>query len=1072
MWRCKWVFAATLIVALGATPAWSLTNLLPNGGMEDDANGDGVADGWVPNIHATEGAEGSLSIDREIKRSGVASQRIEHTSDNAAWVRSSVARVDSRADGVYRVDAWLRGDAEYQVLVYEFFANSTEYATTRVADGTATDEWQQVSAIVTASENTSFFKISLVTTSRGTAWFDDASMVLIAERPTLRVPRVDAGPTVDGDLSDAAWQGVPVADGFMVLDGGGELPSVGTSTRMCFDAEAMYIAFDCEEPNVPGMALNATEDGHAVWGDDCVEVFVDIEGDRVSYLHLGVNARGFKWQDRRLGGMWYTDWFSPGGQDVPAPEWSAAAKIEDGRWRAEMRVPFDQIGGTPRPATVWGANFCRTRRATGAEENLCWSYTSGEFYAIPERFGTLVFATGATQPPERVARDMTASPEPAVVPQPQQVEWQPGVFRIAEGTRVVVAGDVSMVGAEMLAADMQKRFGLKLEVTRGETALKGILVRVDETDRTLRQEGYRLTVGEWGVEIAGKDARGAFYGIQTLRQLVNEDQEGPLLDGCTIVDWPDIAWRGWHLSGPKQTDLATYRKFIDTLALMKFNQVCMEVNGNLQYESHPTIAGPEAPTRAELKELVAYARERHMTVFPQLATFAHFGYALRHAEYAELAEAPEGSTKGHQDQFNYCPLHPRTLPMVLDLMDELIEVFEPEYFHIGRDEATFDDIATCPRCTGIAPSKLFTDDIIALHDHLAEKGITTLMWGDMYLPSHNGIKQYNVAEATDDLPKDIVICDWHYSADYDFDASLNYWEEHGFRVLGNPWYEPMNVWNFATKTKEHEILGYMGTTWSGIGSHIGRYPHLPAGWVLAAENAWSVEKPTLAEITYQPVPTFNRLWEMGRPVAKSFRALDLAAFCNEGTVDGGRGAWMGAGPQYDLRSLPTGLIWVGETPFRLVDGAANDGKSCVMLADETTRPGLYPESVWEIPVGMATEAIRFLHTCSLPRVRLRPFYDRKGERMTTLGRYTITYEDGSEAVAELVYLANMSEWNSQRGPSAALDLWQGKTAAGAVATLGVWEWRNPEPDKPVASIGMTSALGQARPVLLGVTVVE
>ena len=69
---------------------------------------------------------------------------------------------------------------------------------------------------------------------------------------------------------------------------------------------------------------------------------------------------------------------------------------------------------------------------------------------------------------------------------------------------------------------------------------------------------------------------------------------------------------------------------------------------------------------------------------------------------------------------------------------------------------------------------------------------------------------------------------------YDFDASLKWWEDHGFQVLGNPWYEPLNVWDFATKTRDRGILGYMGTTWSGIASHIGRYPHLPAGWTLAA----------------------------------------------------------------------------------------------------------------------------------------------------------------------------------------------------------------------------------------------
>jgi hypothetical protein len=990
-------------------------------------------------------------------------------------VRSSVNDIPTKPDAVYRVDVWVRGSGSFNVLLYEFFDNRDDYKTATVGSGTATDDWQLISAMVSSGESSASFKLSLIANALGTVWFDDASLVLIAERPMLRTPRTKTAPTVDGALDDPAWTNSALADGFMILDGAGQPAPVGTSVRICFDDEALYIGVECEEPNVAGLVANATEDGSPVWSDDCVEVFLDTEGDRFSYLHLGVSATGFKWQDRRLGGNWYTDWYSTSGGDVPAPEWSAAASVGDKSWTAEMRVPFDQIGGAPAPATVWGAQFCRTRRATGDEQNLCWSYTEGQYYAVPERFGSLVFATGASSPAVRVTRADGYQPtQPTIVPQPQQFASEPGVFRITGDTRIVVEEGLDTVGAEMLAADLKRRFGFDLKIERGAVALDAIVVSVDETQRALHDEGYRLTVGFGGLgaEVIGKDARGAFYGVQTLRQLVAEDDEGPLLYGCTIQDWPDIAWRGWHLSGPSQADLPAYRKFIDTLALLKFNQICLEVNGNLQYESHPTIARAGSPTKDELKELVAYARARHMTVFPQLATFAHFGYVLQHAEYAELAEAPEGTTKGFRDRFNYCPLHPRTLPLVFDLMDELIEVFEPKYFHIGRDEATFDDIATCPRCQGIAPSKLFTDDVIALHDHLAAKGIRTLMWGDMYLPSHNGIKQYNVAEATDDLPKDIIICDWHYSPTHDFDASLSYWEEHGFEALGNPWYEPLNVWDFATKTKERGILGYMGTTWSGISSHIGRYPHLPAGWTLAAENVWSVEKPTIDEVAYQPVPTFNRLWDIGRPVAKSFRLVDIAPFCNESTVEEGRGVWMGKGPEYDLRALPTGRVWVGETPFLLVDQAANAGKSCIMLADETTRPGVYPEAIWEMPIGMKTPAIRFLQTCSVPRIRIRAFYDRKREMMTNIGWYTITYADGTELREELTYLANMSDWNSQRGPSQALDLWQGRTSAGALATLAVWEWTNPEPDKEVASIGIVSAVDQARPVLLGITVVE
>jgi hypothetical protein len=403
-------------------------------------------------------------------------------------------------------------------------------------------------------------------------------------------------------------------------------------------------------------------------------------------------------------------------------------------------------------------------------------------------------------------------------------------------------------------------------------------------------------------------------------------------------------------------------------------------------------------------------------------------------------------------------------------MEELIEVFGGEYFHIGHDEATFDDIGTCPRCEDEDPGELFVGDVIKLHDWLAERGMRTLMWGDMFLPGHNGMK-YGTAALTDELPKDILICDWHYSATHDFDQTLTYWEDHGFEALGCPWYSPRNVWGFAAAVHEHDAVGLMGTTWSTIDTALEVLPHLQVGWLLGAENSWSVGKPAVDELGWLPVPTFNRLWRLNeQPQQREFRLVDLTPFCNESTVDEGRmGGWLHLGGEYDLRNLPTGQTWIGDTPFELVDPDKNEGRSCVMLAGEDTPKDAYPTSVWEIPVGMEVDAIRFLHATSVPDVRVSHLYDRQGNRPGQVARYVISYADGSQETAELRYEAHISDWNSRRGPAQAIDLWQGRTDAGALATLGVWEWQNPHPDREVTSVSMVSAESEVQPILLGVT---
>ncbi len=1058
------IMALTTMIA--AAPAWSLTNLLANPSMVD-ADADGVADGWSPQISDP---EGELAIDAEIAHSGETSQRIEHIGNNTEWIRISQTGLPARPDTTYRADAWVRATGPWQVILYEFFGE--EYASHSVASGESTDGWQCVSRIVTTGPDATSFKLSLISNGPGTVWYDDASLVQITERPNLRVPMVQEAPKIDGGLEDAAWQSAAVAGDFMILGGEGERAPVAPTALICFDREALYIAFQCREPNVEGLVRDAEEDGSMVWGDDCVEVFLDTEHDRIGYLHLGVSASGAKWQERRLGARFYTNWYDPSaGGKPPDPEWSATARVGDDVWFAEMRVPWDEIGGVPSLGQTWGANFCRTRRAAGEEQNFTWSYTPGQFYAVPDRFGTLVFAAGQAAEPVEVShgRDYRP-PRPIVIPRPRTLTWRDGAFRPDTDT-VIAAPEELSVGARMLQSDLADRFRLNIDVTGpADPAPNAITIRVSEGPG-LEPEGYLLLVAPDRVEITGADVRGAFYGIQTLRQMLTRDTRGPMLYACQIRDWPEIAWRGWHVASPRAHELEIYRKWIDFMAALKYNTIIWEVNDRLQYEKHPEIAAGDAPTKAQLRELIEYARARHFRVFPQLATFAHFGYVLSKPQWRHLAEAEE-TTLGHHSLFNYCPSHPETHPLVFDLMDEVLEVFDSEYFHLGRDEATFDDIGTCPRCRDDDPAELFVNDLITLHDWLAERGVRTVIWGDMFLPSHNGMK-YGTAALTDRLPKDILICDWHYSAGYDFDSSLSYWEEHGFEALGCPWYEPRNVWGFAEAVDEHDAVGLHGTTWFWIGGAVNNLPHLGVAWLLGSENSWSVGSPQIDDLGYLPIPQFNRLWRLNEaPEPRRFQLVDLAPFCNVSTIDTERRTgWMGLGPDYDLRDLPTGQVWIGDTPFEIVDPAQNDGRSCVMLAGEASPADVYPPGVYEIPVGEAVRAIRFLHTTSVPDPRVRHLYDRNGERPGRVGHYVITYADGSELTVELRYEANISDWNSQRGPVQAIDLWQGSTRSGALATLGVWEWRNPDPDREISSIGFVSAQGELQPVLLGVTLV-
>ena len=1065
---------AVLCVALALCScgaAWSLTNTVNNPSFEVDTDGDGIADGWSGEIQVSSGARGSFAIDTEVKRSGKAAQRIDHESNNTAWVRVSQEPVAAVPSALYRVSCRVRSEGAYQVLLYEFLTGSEPYTGHSLGSGGRTDGWVEVSQIITTSPQARHFKLSLIAQGPGSVWFDDAMIARVDELPGVKAPRVDTAPTLDGDLTDPVWANAPELTDFLVLQGKGELAGVQTSARLLWDESALYLAFDCEEPNMAGVLATATGEDPHVWSDDCVEVFLNTERDSSGYVHLGVGAGGGVWQERTIGRERYPNWYTWRSAELPVPQWEAAVQRGEDRWTAEVRLPFDELGGTPGPGTVWGLQLCRTRRAGGQEQNSTWSYIDGDKYARPERFGALIYAGGVGNRPQFVARRVDRdSFEPTVIPMPRSLRLAEGAFSIDAETWIAIADESQRPEARWLQADVKGRFGLELPIREGQGGTGCIDLGAAPDRRTPEgEESYRLLVSADGVTLRARSPRARLYGVGTLRQMLASDRGTAFCRCAEVQDSPGLQWRAWHMASPSAADLPTYRKMVDFLALLGYNTIVWEVDGNLQYETHPDIARAGAPTKAELKSLVDYARSRHFRVIPQLAVFSHFGFVLNLPAYQHLAETQQ-TVKGIRSRFNFCPRHPETYPLVFDLMGELVEVFEPEVFHGGLAESSVDDIGVCELCRDTEPWVIWAESIDKLHEWIGARGMRMAMWGDQFLPQHTGSEPHFTSRSIDRVPRDILIFDWHYSPNHDYDSTIAYFKDRGFEVLGCPWYEPVNVYAFASAAGRNGILGYCGTTWSGVSSTLKRMPHLPAAWVIGGENSWSPERPALEQIGYRPVPQFQRLFSLGEePVGDTFRLVDIAPLCNEATVDDGSGrSLFGHGADLDLRALPTGVQWIGDVPFQILDPAQTEGKSCLVVASEQSGDRRHPPAIHEIPVGLRAEALYFLHTCDIPEPRERSLYATRNPRI--IGEYVINYVDGQSVRVPLEYLANIHDFNGQRGPAQAVGVWEGLSPRGVLLSVAAVKWSNPRPEVSIKSLDFSAARGvDVRSALLGIT---
>jgi len=194
---------------------------------------------------------------------------------------------------------------------------------------------------------------------------------------------------------------------------------------------------------------------------------------------------------------------------------------------------------------------------------------------------------------------------------------------------------------------------------------------------------------------------------------------------------------------------------------------------------HSENGGGSYLTQEEVRELVEYCKERFMNVIPEVPCLSHCDYLLiRHHELAERQNDPYPDT--------YCPSNPDSYKLLFEVMEEIIDVFEPTIMNIGHDE--YYSIGICDRCKDKKAEELFAGDIIKIHDFLAGHGIKTMIWGDKLLNAFNkqGVpcggaerpmyKNYDpndefwgVIPATyksiDLIPRDVEILHWYWSID-------------------------------------------------------------------------------------------------------------------------------------------------------------------------------------------------------------------------------------------------------------------------------------------------------------------
>ncbi|AWI27210.1 beta-N-acetylglucosaminidase [Flavobacterium pallidum] len=359
------------------------------------------------------------------------------------------------------------------------------------------------------------------------------------------------------------------------------------------------------------------------------------------------------------------------------------------------------------------------------------------------------------------------SPLP-LIPQPKQALIGKGDFTLDNDTRVFA--EENSFEAKFLIDYIEKQYGIKLKKTSvmPKEDVPVIAFNLQIPDATnFDREYYTLEVNPKRIDISAAATNGQFYAVQSLIELLPTAKSKPFKIPCVqISDAPKFKWRGMHLDVCRHFFSVDFvKKYIDCLALYKFNTFHWHLTddqgwrieikkypkltqiggwrngtmvGHYNEQRYDTIKYGGFYTQQQIKEVVDYAQERHITVVPEIEMPGHALAAL--SAYPELActSGPFEAAKGwgvFDDVF--CPKE-ETFSFLQNVLSEVMDLFPSAYIHIGGDECPKTRWKACAHCQGLIKELGLKDEhglqsyfITRIEKYVNSKGRKIIGWDEI-----------------------------------------------------------------------------------------------------------------------------------------------------------------------------------------------------------------------------------------------------------------------------------------------------------------------------------------------------
>jgi hexosaminidase len=365
-----------------------------------------------------------------------------------------------------------------------------------------------------------------------------------------------------------------------------------------------------------------------------------------------------------------------------------------------------------------------------------------------------------------------SSQNTAIIPKPVSVQARPGTFNLFSEVPLIVGNEADKKTADFLNSYLQQYYGFSLKITAH--AKNGVRLVTRQFVKAPEHDSYSLIVSSAGINIEGDTEAGTFYGVQSLIQLMpiappqTQNPYALSIPAIEIKDRPRFAYRGMHLDVSRHFFPLTFvKKYIDYIALHKMNffhwHLTDDQGWRIEIKKYPKLTEVGAwrdgtligrypgtgndsiryggfYTQAEIKEVVQYARDRHITVVPEIEMPGHALAAL--SSYPYLGCVGNGPYKVAQTwgvfEDVFCAGNDSTFLFLQDVMDEVTALFPAQYVHVGGDESPKEAWRKCPRCQARIKQQGLKDEhelqsyfIRRMEKYLNAKGKTIIGWDEI-----------------------------------------------------------------------------------------------------------------------------------------------------------------------------------------------------------------------------------------------------------------------------------------------------------------------------------------------------